>query len=539
MGHGTHSQNAVHTARLWAAGIFISLFCGVLVAPFGLKVFGLAPKPLPIFEGRTLAVRPQLWGKKYIWEWPALLDTYFKDQLAFRSHFIAQYTHIFAQFLGMPLVFVQGRHGELIEQSELMNRLGINPLSVQHLVHMKLSYAAMYAYWHLQGIPYLVVHIPDKATMYSEFLPFYTTWSQGESWYMQQRKAFLDIPTPVLDVKIVFDKYKYEKRLYNSRYDVFHWNGQAVEIAYKEILLKIRDVMAFWGGVIPPKAHYEIVYEKRGNIGYVKELVPVVATFDREKILLKKTPFKNVATDGWWIPRLLFNTMDTKGIIVFASDSYFLETHRHAEKNMYGVNIPLAHHFKKTLHLHYRDLTLPLCDTLLATHRPDFVIEAFAERTGGNAERAINDSRIRILGDAMLQTPGYALTPIFLYQLSQIETALSNNAYTIRLFDTSESYSMTLPPVITDNDGRAMLMARIRFPQNTLLKLHYTEEDVSNAGTSVVQQTYAQGEQLVHMHFLDKPRTRYHIRFTLEGAGEYVFLPIHEVNALRGGEHGL
>lgn len=517
--------------------IFNTLFICILFLPFGLLVLGLQPNPIPIMENRTLTPKPDLNAHPLI-KWPGLLDAYFKDQLAFRGHFLASYIQLWEERMQAPVQrYATGKNGELFMHHispTFLPSLGVNPPSKEHRVNVKLSYAGMQGYFALRGIYYLLVTIPDKPTLYPEFLPFWATWKKTEQQnrYNQITAALQDTPINLLNLQEHLEQNKPHGRLYDTRYDVCHWNGNGLKVAHEQLVKNL----AAYDKTFPQlndKDYYRLTPQTHSYSGYTPEVVPFM------EILQQNYLQRMDKHDGWSNPKVLINTREgTKHTLWLATDSYFLGTHSTPSAQFSGAITPLAHYVKKYVHMHYSIMDINRCDTLLDEHKPNFVIEAFVERSQGNAARA-SDVRIRVLGDALLNTPGHVLAPQQMADANIVNAEAYIEKEHIRLHAKNTDPMLILPPVFADADGRVVVMARLIAPADTAAQLFYTNQQNAFTEARSVKLALKKGENLVHMQSFSKPHEKVWLRFDPGAiAGDYYLLPMLDVQRLRG-QHGL
>lgn len=518
--------------------IFNAIFICVLFLPFGLLVLGLQPNPIPIVENRTLTPKPDLSAHPLL-RWPSLLDAYVKDQLAFRGHFLASYIQLWEERMQAPVQrYATGKNGELFMHHispTFLPSLGVNPLSKERRVNMKLSYAGMQGYFALRGIYYLLVTIPDKPTLYPELLPFWTTWKNKgqESRYDQILSVLQDTPINLLSMTEHLEQYKAHGRLYNIRYDVCHWNGNGLKVAHEQI---VKNLAAYDNTFMLPtgKDYYRLIPQTKSYPGYTPEVVPYIEILQQDNLQGLREPVKN-----WDDPRLILNTREgAKHTLWLATDSYFLWTHSLPSNRWHGMITPLAHYVKKYIHMHYNILNIDRCDTLLKEHKPNFVIEAFVERALGNIGRA-SDVRIRVLGDALLNTPGHVLAPQQMADANIVNAEAYIEKEHIRLHAKNTDPMLILPPVFADADGRVVVMARLIAPADTAAQLFYTNQQNAFTEARSVKLALKKGENLVHMQSFSEPHEKVWLRFDPGAiAGDYYLLPMLDVQRLRG-QHGL
>ncbi|AOY57510.1 hypothetical protein dsmv_2654 [Desulfococcus multivorans DSM 2059] len=511
---------------------FCFCFCGIMLIPLTVKLIGLAPTPV-VGENRPLASSPA-WFNQKIRKWPSILDSWFNDHLAFRSHLLGLYIRYWEKGLDAPVkVNVTGRKNEMFMQHispTVTPYLGVHPLSKEHLVNLKLGYAGTQAWFQSHGIPYLLVSIPDKTTLYPEWLPFWAAWKKGQSRYQQIVDVLSKSDIEYLDMLPVLAKQKSSMRLYNIWFDVCHWNGNALSIAYQTIGRRISK----WSPAFTPRPEfYSIVPTDAYRYQYGSETVPYLRLqhpdlLENHSNLLPGEE----APKNWMGPLLLINKNQEKHGLWFMSDSYFSMTHTEQLPQCVGSISPLALHVQAFLRTHYNRFSLTFANDVLNIFRPTVVVEAFVERSQGARTRA-NDPLIRILGDIFLKTPSHILKPDM--DLATVKTvnaefnrkSEAENALT--LIAENKDPIILLPSLKADNDGRVAVMGHIQAPGNTAIQLFYAQKDQGFSGDRVVTQPLKKGTNLIHLHVSVTPGEWVKLRLDPGGVpGDYHFLALPE-----------
>lgn len=476
---------------------------------------------------------------------PTRMNAWLKDHLALRSQFLAQYIRIWQIYLGSPNGRnYMGRNGEMfinLEWSNYKTHWGLIELSRDHLIKVKLSYAGMAGYFRIHNIPYYVIIIPDKHTLYPRKKPFYASWTTGQNYYNKLIQILRESHINYIDMLNILCKYKHTK-LYDKTFDVEHWNANALNIAYKTIV-----------GFLNADGIFQIPKNKIDNFFRIENINCEYNTYPIENIpFIRMTPsesifdqtnkyrYMNFKTYPWEHPSsVIVNNKINTGTLCFNTDSYFAATHKLPLKGFKLSFTPLAYLVHKYIHFHYYYATIPLYDKIIADHSPDVVIEAFSERVKGNIRRT-EDPRLRIFAECELKTPGYFLTPQALSHASLTWCTLRPQGENVELEAHNNDPSMVLPPVTTDADGRAMIAARISAPQQTWAQLFYAAPDEPFSEQKSTSVKLNKGENLVHLHILTQPHQRVKLRFDpATDKGTYLFLPLPWVNKLMGGQYGL
>lgn len=400
--------------------IFIVIFLLFSTIPFCLSLFDLSPKTVILRENRVLTEKPSLKDTPFQ-EWPKVLDPWFQDCLAFRSHYVALYLKIWEEWLSSPVgEYATGYKNDLFYVTSLKNYLGVTPITPEKYAYFKLAHAGLYAFFKTKNIPYVFVTIPDKTSLYPELLPFWAHWCKGESWYDQFTKAIKEIGIPWIDLFPIFKEKKATYKVYNKNYDTMHMNAYGVETCYQEIGKKLYtqfpELMP-----ISRNEFYRIFWDKIVISKFIKENVPVFQLLHAERFQPIEIPgLVNFEKNYWHKPRLISNNKPLSPLTIWlVSDSYFLLSgHQEREYPVFRGDIPLlAYHTKNLFTTHVQYFLSPFFQELLKeSSYPDILIETLVERNWTTMDRAKEDPFIRIAGDIYLHTPGYLLTPKLIEQ---------------------------------------------------------------------------------------------------------------------------
>lgn len=516
----------------------IIFFC-IISIPLGLTLCNKGPTPIPLIENRLLAQKPKLQEISFR-KWPRHLDDWFRDRLAFRNHFVGLYFLLWENFFESTTpYYFRGKYGEWFLSGYMGLYFGTKPFSLEHLIHLKLSHAGMHAFLKSKGIPYILVTIPDKATLYPEFMPFWVPWSKGTGYYDHISARVKEANIQWVDLLPTLQEKKsiYKRKLYNKIYDPVHWSGHGMAEAYQ----KLGHVLAeFDSGFIPkPEGiFYEMCTVEHTINHYLKDDVPTIRHLQSNTLQLQ--PIAGKQNDRWWEPQYIVNTKPlTAATIWFAGDSYFLGVEDIGKnRSMWpvwsGPTPLLAYYSKSMLKLPFAEFTLDYLKQHLDTdYAPTIVIESFVERNPYTSQRAETDPELRIFGDIHLNTPGHILSSQNAKQLFQHERFDCIYIYEenrVGIQTLSKHAWIQLPSVTTDFDGRAVFITHIHAPEKTVAVVGYAPAGTKEAEDRHFQYVELQpGKNLVHLFFLTEPNQKVDM-FFYPGMhiGEYYILPMPE-----------
>lgn len=521
--------------------LFSLVFCLLISVPLTLKVINYSPKPLDILEKRALNSFPDLEDTSFA-RWPKVLEGWLNDTLPFRTYFISNYMRIWEMELGaLVRSYLLGKNGDLFPDMKIASSvhcyLGLQPLSQKELAELKLAYAGTQAMCLLHGAAYLLVHIPDKTSLYPELLPAWTQIARGPSWREQVIQTLGDSSINFLDLKPLLEEYKPYHRLYPQRYDPWHWNAVALAATYDIIAKRLGEIQESF----LPESHGVYYSLRSKNIGcgpFGNENIPWMKILATEYLEIKNKPsildYKKFG--GWTNADILINKRKDKLTLLFATDSYFKSLgFVDPVPGASGTIFPLAHHVHKYIHIHYGVLNWSTLNFIYNEHRPDIMVEAFIER-GGSVPERIRDPYIRILGDIFLKTPSYILANRegFPEDVQVLNGKLSAKMGKVTL-EAEANSRITLPSLNTDANGRAAVMLRLEAPENTEAKLFFAQKDPDFHQENYISTPIKKGENVLHLSvYTTNPGEKIYLGFSPGSApGVYTFLPIPELDQLK------
>ena len=517
--------------------IFSLSFVGILSMPAFCTLLDINPKDVYLIqENRKLSEKPDITTTS-LYNISKQWDNYFNDHLAYRNHFLGIYIYIWEKILRSPVnQYVTGRHGELFmnHAAPIVDAaLDIIPKTDEEMDLVRLGAAGTAAYFSLSNIPYYLFLIPDKTTLYPELMPFYASFTEHKGWYPSLQKTLEDAHINFYSLYEYFLQSKHKISLYNKIYDVEHWNGNGIDLAYKKISNILSQTNIIFSPLIGQE--YYTLYNKEVTASvFGIETVPFIKinNIDEIKDITYQLPINNISP---YYTRLYENPNKQKGTLWLLTDSYFNATH--------GLELctPFIHNVHFLLQTHYQETSLLWFDKILNKYKPSAVVETFVERAGLLAHRSSQDSRLRILGDIWLNTPGYLLDAALVESQAQpVNATKLLNDQTCILNAVSDDPLLLLPPITTDSYGRAVVMANLNSPSDTVAQLFYDEKGHFNAQQSVAC-PIKRGDNLIHLSIKTKPNSTVFLRFDPGMvAGSYIFSSIFEAECLKEKiSHGL
>ena len=194
-------------------------------------------------EKRTLAPLPGFnWTPEAVRTFPGLFEKYYNDHFGLRDSLV-----FYQQLLSLKLFGVSssefviiGRDGWLFFNGEglsgLRGLLGLRHQSRFQLDSHQTTLISHRNWLAKRDISYLFLPIPNKMTVYPEYLPYRLQKYSGNSYY-EQVVSFLKEQgkfTDFIDMESLFLEKKQEKQLYLKTDS--HWNDYGAYLAYQNII---------------------------------------------------------------------------------------------------------------------------------------------------------------------------------------------------------------------------------------------------------------------------------------------------------------
>ena len=473
-----------------------------------------------IGENRNLANPPDFRTAK-LNDLPKLWDQYFKDRTPFRQIFMPGYVYVYEKLLRTFVVeCVTGYGNEIFVNhvAPLINAsLEVTPYNDLTKESVRLTAAGKYAYFLSKGIQYYLFLIPDKTTLYPEFLPFYANWIPHHTWYQEQVKTLDKARIKFFPLNDFLRQIKDQGRLYDVVYDNGHWTGMALAHAYDHMA----GILAKDNPIFRPVAFNEYYGVDEVPVTfsvYGSEKTTFIRLKHPEDFRCSSLPAQ-YRTDGYH--KICTNNTVSKGSLWFFSDSYFGGTHGSA-----GVT-PFVHNVHTYIHRHYIMGKKPyteLADETLKFVKPDAVIEEFVERMGG-PQHSIFDPKLRVLGDFWMKTGGIFLdhtTDLSSYSVQNIDRP--NSASNELVFRPGNLLSLKTPAV-ADDLGRVVIMGQLNVPANGLVRIMYKDSETNFR--------IRKGPQIFHETIHVKPYSKVSLSLQFLTPGRYSFGKIQEIDDLR------
>jgi hypothetical protein len=216
----------------------------ILIAPFGAKVFKIGEYQLK--EQRTLQQEPK-WDTKQVLTgyYQFLYEQYINDHFGLRPIMVDIMKYVFLERLGQSYVdrVLLGKDGWLFlnDDNQILQTQGLDLFSEKDLELLKKRMKKREEYFSLKKIPYVLVIIPNKQTVYPEFLPYdvpdekITKTDQFISVINNNTSiSVIDLRNFLVNLKDVDSDELYFKT------DT-HWNGNGAYAAYQYVFTELYE----------------------------------------------------------------------------------------------------------------------------------------------------------------------------------------------------------------------------------------------------------------------------------------------------------
>jgi hypothetical protein len=361
--------------------VIIGAFLYMIYAPLMMTDFS-SPTVWSSTEKRRLAERPALNLKPgTLAAFPSRFEAYFNDHFGYRKLFIRRYNRIMKKYFAkspVPNVLIGKNNWLFYTNNNLIEDfVGIDPFTPEELETWRSNLEHKRDWLAKQGVRYLFVVIPNKQSIYPEFLPDYLQKDHGQT-RLQQLMVYLKIHSdlPILDLTGVLTEGKKRHRIYHLT-DT-HWNDLGAHIGYRAIM----DQVGQWFPEASLTQNKIIETENiLGTGGDLAGMLDMADTMHEERPVLKIQPttcspiIKRDIEDFWKIPadlvrsQLFMTKCDRSQLrAVIFRDSFF------------NAVVPfIAEDFNQIVYI-WKPYDHSIMEKLLAQQKPQIVIEEMVER---------------------------------------------------------------------------------------------------------------------------------------------------------------
>jgi alginate O-acetyltransferase complex protein AlgJ len=305
-------------------------------------------------------------------------ESYYDDHFGFREVLIDRYQREVRKRFGETGVrrVIGGKEGWYFYAGDNLQEdfMGLTPLKEQQLKTWKIDLIHKRNWLAERGIHYLFVVVPNKQTIYPEYLPDFINKAKGET-RLEQLMKYLktDGDVHILDLTPVLRKAKHTGHLY-SKTDT-HWNFYGAYLGYKEIMHQISQ----WF----PKEHFKNDYSfdrpaKEGPGGDLAEMLGMQGSIKEIRPIPES---RHLCARRMELPIHIENPHQTKQSAPFMKGCK--EAHLRAlifrDSFFLAAQPFLSEDFREAIYI-WRPYDQEITERLLQYFHPDVVIEERAER---------------------------------------------------------------------------------------------------------------------------------------------------------------
>jgi alginate O-acetyltransferase complex protein AlgJ len=222
--------------------VLIVLFLIVICTP-PLMCMLFSKKEWSDIEKRMLMSFPQIPSDfKTLLQFPRRFEAYYNDHFGFREELIKRYHREMRKRFGQTGVpnVMAGKDGWYFYAGDyLLNDFrGLVPLTDQQIISWKENLVGKRDWLAKRGIHCLFVVVPNKQTIYPEYLPDYFQKAKGTT-RLEQLTKYLkkNSDVEILDLRPELLNAKPNRRLYHKT-DT-HWNDYGAFVGYRKMMHKI------------------------------------------------------------------------------------------------------------------------------------------------------------------------------------------------------------------------------------------------------------------------------------------------------------
>ncbi len=478
----------------------IIIFSATIATPSLLLLGGIDGPVVNIKERRTLASMPS-WKDLS----PDSFEKYFNDNIPLRTPIIASYMRIWeAGLSSFVRSAVKGKDEHFfpnIAQAPVFERaLGMHPLAPHEVDRLRTVLLGRQAYWQSKGAEYFFLLAPDKTTLCPEYLPDWVKETRG--FYHQVIGALKNSDLRLIDMQPVLVAHS-NGPYYNKRYDIVHWNGNALKIAYEEILRNSKLLQD------PPLTSFKITPATHKAPPFEQEIVPWLKINRQGLVVAKPASLR----PNWRDATYVTSSNDNGLSMLFLSDSYFKSTHQDRLPKINAAISPLVHSVQHYAHGHIQEPFKQL-DVLAQETRPDIVVESFVERGINHFARKKYDQRLLIAGEQLSGNSFTPFTPGLIHKSTNLDYSIVGDSIQGTIHDPKAN--LFFSPQQANENGRYAFFAQFYSPMPGAVQLFFAKEGEPFSKKKAVAQQVQAGLNYLYFCIYDSPGARLKVRLNAQ-----------------------
>nr|WP_319493596.1 hypothetical protein [uncultured Desulfobacter sp.] len=499
----TYSIIAVFMLTLSSIGIFSALRIGSISEETFKNIEMRAPTSVPKWE----------WSFQAVKDYFPKLEKYINDQFSLREKLIRCYA-LLNNFLGVsinPEKVLIGKKDYLflgnIWQNIIDQTTGNDVFDRHHLnrwiYHMELRQQ----YLKERGIGFYVVVIPNKHSVYAEYLPSWVTSSRKTplSQIQNETKAFrfINLMPHFLSVKK-----RYGQRLYNKTDS--HWSRLGAYLGYQAI---IQAVHQDFSKITPVVLEFDkFIYESNnlgGDLAHMIRLDGHVKDFYmhiKSSGLQNTTSIRKIDFDGHEQPLDAFNHVRWYEKVTFLNTTKPYTALVLMDSFMEKMAVFFNHTFGETIYCHYKDVDGRKLKNLVERYKPDLVIYQMVERSLKLKASHLTAGNLIQCAFKFKTLARFESTELHRHTLQLNAISLqSQNCEDFSFQVTSNDPNFILPSAKLPQDRYICLELEMVSPENTKLEVFYQTQDTSHySPVQSVQQQLTKGPNKIRLSIPEK-----------------------------------
>jgi alginate O-acetyltransferase complex protein AlgJ len=334
-------------------------------------------------EKRLLAALPDLsLSADGLAQLPSALGKYYNDQIGLRDDMIRAWAWLHIELLGVAPSdnLIVGRDGWFFfgHERTVAQARGLGGLSNAQLDQWVGGLEIRHEWLRDRGIAYLLVLVPNKHTVYAEYLPRSIPRTHDVSALDQlTARLSLDSDVPVLDLRPALERAGRTRRTYHKT-DT-HWNGYGAYVGYAAILRGASELLPEFAPLEPvpvrrldrttpghglprivglSRAYPELSYDLL--VKHPRAAIPRTRRAAHAQRAERRLPFALGTGDELQPAAVVFRDSFANALIPYLSES-----------------------FRRVVYVWERDIDVKVIDI----EKPDIVIQEIAERFLGSTPR--------------------------------------------------------------------------------------------------------------------------------------------------------
>lgn len=476
---------------------FLLLICLLLFLLGFERITGIVINKTQLYENRSMAVFPDLRNEPLV-EIPQALENYFNDNLPLRTQIIYKYRKLWKNaLLSNTERMVECKDSHVNYYNLILQYQGIKHLSTADLYRIKNYIYGLWLFYTSNGANYYFGLIPDKTTLYPEFLPDWV--GRDCSWYQQilpMLQQLEEFGVKIINFKKIMSDNKDKGLLYNIRYDVSHPNGLGLSVIYASLCSVLEADNYAFGSVadrrytIRPVSKV-ITSDFDGKSEVIPWLYGDFADLGAEKHMFEgDKKFDNI----WKNTDLVINSRKAAGALMLRADSVLKSSHQDFPGFSNGAVFPIAYNVHTLIDSHYDNTAYKFLQDTYRKCRIDSCIDIVLEKQLQLYGKMDENRELFVASELSQNEPKVLLTPQVLGLSPDDGSPESCSIYV------AENFSpVSLPDILPNADGRICILAYMNSPVDGSIVVNYRQTDNKFKAFSKIEQNIEKGDNYIYL----------------------------------------